>query len=311
MRIVLIFLATLLLQPVTARAATDLPGNVPAALAAAPPSGGSAPAASLEATVSERLDDSPVLATLRLRFCGRFPDGPAAYNTENEAELGWRLSPTASVSYWQEFFTNLSDPTGTQSGLNPVAGEGYFRAQVEELWSPGSGFFLAYQPRVYAPTDAEQSRAGMVTMLGQGLVLRKQLGESVRVSLREMPAVPFHGRSGYQHPDDGLKAVPVFYNELSLELEASALDGKLNFYLALNLDTTHFGDLDGAANSGQWEHFLWINPEVTYNVTPEIAVGVGYYSDDGKGLMTPTLGEFQLGESLRRGVFHGIVHFQI
>lgn len=226
------------------------------------------------------------------------------WRSDDYGEIGIPLNENVSVGYQQQFTQLLqSDEAGMF-----VLGDGFLRAKANNLVTmPEQGFSFGYEPRLYFPTDEAKRDNGMILAIRNYLKFKKKLSSVLSLSFFEVPIIHIYSRSGTADPTlevvpDSQKANPVFENRGFLILEASS--GDVYFGFSFIHAMTRFSDFDDSVeNSGDWQHRLWIYPELTFNVLPVLALGVAYESGS---FVEKDFGSFDMGNAFRTGTFQGI-----
>lgn len=223
--------------------------------------------------------------------------GQDSFRFENSAELGYQFSPSFSVAYHQDFWTNLynSSLVGGSEGLGLKAQDGFFdwyRDRVLE--SSDKTLSLSYEGRLILPVMSSRREAGLLSALRTYFIIGKKFSEFVTVNLIEAPIIHAYSQSSHNG-----KANPLFENRVSLQV-ALNLSKNLGFSLPLSWSATKMRKAPGASSSDAMDHFVWINPELTYSVDSNYSVGMGYY--DTTSLIRSDFTAFQIGEGLEDGV---------
>lgn len=219
-------------------------------------------------------------------------------HSENWAQLGYQMNPNARLFYRQEFNTNVFNPGVSSQGLGLYANDGSFRFQWKDFAKLTSTLAASYESRLYLPTLAVKRNAGMVTSLRNHLKLTQNIGAMTSVSLEEVPILHIYNRAGNVSLR-GVEANPIFENRLTLSFEIKPTTS-LKFVLPLILHDVRFRDFQtGAKNNNSWSHKLWIYPELTYTVSPQLMIGLAYYSDN---LVLTNFAETNVGAGLEKGI---------
>jgi len=254
--------------------------------------------------------DSKILGTVEVRPSWNLrPNADDAFSTENMVELGYQFNKNFSLSYRQEINTNLFNPAvgPSEGGLGAYANDGILRAKIDNIYvNEAAGLSFSYEPRVYLPTNREKRDSGMVTTVRNYLKLKKSLSDTVFLSLNEIPIVHAYDRAV------GVKgANPTLENRVYLILDWNITD-KLAFSFPLMLNSVKYRDAGPVtagspviAKSNEVQHTLWIYPELTYAVTPNVSLGVAYYSDN---LARTDLSALTIGDGLEKGVPQAVVN---
>lgn len=250
----------------------------------------------IEALEKSAQGDSKVLAAVDIRPTASLK-GQDSFRFENWAQLGYAFSPVFQVVYHQDFWMNLynSQLAGGADGLGLIAQDGYFDWFRDRVFqSQDKTLTLSYEGRLYVPTFSSRREAGMITAFRNYLILGKKLNDVVSVTLVEAPIVHAYSQSAHNG-----KANPLVENRVTLEV-AFNLTSKLNFSLPMAWSATKMRRAPGQINSDSIQNFVWINPELSYAVDANYALGVGYY--DTTSLIKSDFSAFQVGEGLEDGV---------
>jgi len=249
-----------------------------------------------QATLDEA-NESPqkVFGTIDLRPSAVLK-GQDTFRFENSAELGYQLSKKFQILYHQDFLMNLYNPssqTGAQ-GMGLQAQDGFFD-WFREAWMESSDgtFSVSYEGRLYLPVAANRREAGLITALRNYFIFGKKLSDGVTFNFIEAPIFHF-----YDRPDFQGRANPTIENRVGLQLALKLAD-KWSLSLPLLWSATKLRALNSGSNS-DLDHFVWINPELSYAPNEKYTVGLGYY--DNTSLLTSDLSAFQVGEGLEDGI---------
>jgi len=222
--------------------------------------------------------------------------GEDTFRFENSAEVGYQLNPKFQVLYHQDFTMNLYNPA-TQSGVQGVGLQAMdgFIDWFREAWmeSQDGSISLSYEGRLYVPLAATRRDAGMITALRNYFILGKKLSNGVSVNLIEAPILHFYDQPSYLG-----KANPAFENRLGIQL-AYKFQEKWSFSLPLLWSATQLRTVSQSTGS-RLDHFVWINPEISYAADSHYTLGLGYY--DNTSLISSDLSSFQVGEGLEDGI---------
>lgn len=224
-----------------------------------------------------------------------------AWGTENNVELGYSFNPTRYLGYHQDINTNLHNPKEDTSkdGLHATAADGFVRGRLDNLIvNKELGLAMGYEGRLYLPTDKSFADAGGILKYRNYVKVAKSLGGGSFLTLMDLPIIHVYDRPG-AFVDGKLSANPTLENRVYLILDVAMLDGKLSFSLPLMLNSTKYRNVDpGAKNNNITGHKLWIYPELSYAITPNVAAGVAFYSDN---LVSPDLHYWKIKEGLEAG----------
>lgn len=210
-----------------------------------------------------------------------------SFHTENEIQAMLKLTQSSSAGYVQEFQTNIYR-TG-DGGLGAQARDGYFKGEFEfEKW-------LAFEPRLILPTSPSERAAGLNVQL-RPIVKLIQNYEGWGVELWESPVIPFYSKNGYQSDGESVSN-RVFENRVELAFISTFFKDKLAFKFPVVWQALRHAAFDGNSRyDGAWEHWVWINPELIYQVFENTGLGLAFYSDTFTGT----------GNSLQSGLSRGV-----
>ncbi len=223
--------------------------------------------------------------------------GPNDITTENTIGLGYKFNPNLELGAVQYFDTNVKANTSNRQGVDGILQDGFIRAKFNNVYKSESVTF-GYEPRIYAPTRTAFRDAGGLTMVRNYLKLAYKASNSVTLTAMEIPILQFYNKAGV-----GTTANPAFENRVYLMADFDLGQG-FAFSLPLFFHQTKLRTYSAAANSGQWDFFVYTWPELTYAVTENVTVGVAYQSGN---LMTSSMGGFTFSDGLKKGAFQAIV----
>ena len=222
--------------------------------------------------------------------------GQDTFRFENSAELGYQLSKKFQVLYHQDFLMNLYNPSAQSGaqGLGLQAQDGFFD-WFREAWveSTDGTFSVSYEGRLYLPVASNRRDAGLITALRNYFIFGKKVSNRVTFNFIEAPIFHF-----YDRPDFKGRANPILENRLGLQLALKLAD-KWSLSLPLLWSATKLRSMSSSSNA-DLDHFVWINPELSYAPNEKYTVGMGYY--DNTSLLTSDLSAFQVGEGLEDGI---------
>ncbi len=228
-----------------------------------------------------------------------------ALRSENQIQLGYKFSPDLEIFGRQELNTNISDANlaSSKSGLDLTAGNLVFGLKLNNLYvNESAGLSFGYEPRVYLPTDQTNRANGMNATLRNYLKVKKSIASNVDVTFMEIPIFHFYNQAGKLDPVTGKTFVaPGYENRIYVIFDFAFLNNKLSVSMPFNLNTNFYRTFTAGNDpkSGSTQHKLWIYPEITYNVSPHIDLGVAFYSD---ALMASDLSKFTIGDGINKGV---------
>lgn len=213
-------------------------------------------------------------------------------HTENYAQLGYLFNPSVQLSYRQEFNTNIYNPTGNQ-GLGLAAVEGYVITNVNDIWRSGNTSF-SWEGRLNMPTNAVKRDAGMILAVRNYARLKHRIGQSVTLTLDEYPIFHIYNQAGFNNV-----ANPWFENRVAFVVEYSPVP-ELKFSLPTYLYSVRTRDFAAnAKGNDRWLHKVFIWPEVNYSLSPNMVLGVAYYSQN---LFKDDLSDSAFGVGFETGI---------
>jgi len=229
-----------------------------------------------------------------LEFRPSWTQSTGKFHTENMAQLGYQFNKNTTLSYRQYFNTNIYNPDNSE-GLGLTAQDGLFVADFRNIWTNSSqGLSFGYEPRLYLPTATATRDAGMITVVRNYLKLTKKFSDKFSLTAMEIPILHIYSRSG-----TGDKANPVFENRVYLIASYSPVKS-VSIDIPLMLNSQRTANYNAVAkNNDRWGHILWSWPEVTYAVSPNTALGVGFMTDN---LIRPDFSALTIGDGFRKGV---------
>lgn len=234
--------------------------------------------------------DAKIVGILDLR--PSYLPASGEFRTENMIEGGYKFNKTVQVTYVQFFNTNLFAPKADErTGVSLSNEGGFIRTRLSKLLTSGDLTF-SMQNRAYLPVRTVDRDRGMITAVRQYLTLNQKISKVVSLTAMEIPILHLYSKSGL-----GARANPSFENRVYL-IGDIQLSDKLSLSVPVMFHVTK--NRDHAGKAGATTFFAWINPELGYEVSDNLSVGVGYYSDnlvngDGSGL--------SINEGLKAGVF--------
>lgn len=244
---------------------------------------------------------SKIFGAIDIRPSIDLSDVKNSYRLENDVELGYQFTKDTSVMYEQDFYHVIDDPNSRQSNYL-VARDGFVKTKVNNIIKSGA-FSFGFENRVYVPTHERKSKEGMIFEIRNYFKGSVALSDTVSLTVMSVPIAHLYGRAEAKPGTPN----PVFEHRTYLVADFALFQGKLNISLPFILQSYLFRDMPGAAASGKWGHFLWINPEIMYSVSPKVAIGVSYYSDN---MLVPTglplgnggLSQANFWDGLKKGV---------
>lgn len=224
--------------------------------------------------------------------------GRGEFHTETGVELGYKFNKDVLVNYHQDFNTNIYEPLGDTKGLDLRAKEGFLRGKINNVWMDGPWHFN-YEARAYLPTRLETRDAGMITAVQNYLKLKYDIADKTSITLVEVPIVHFYDRAGTTVAGVS-KANPIFENRVYLIGNVEIVQN-LNLELPIMFHQKRHRDfVAGADNNNAWSYYLWVYPELAYDVTPNVSLGVAYYNYD--SFLTANLSDTQFKTAFDSGV---------
>ncbi len=260
--------------------------TVPAAATAA------APAATVTASAAAPAAGS-MIGILDLRPSAILSTGK--YYTENLIELGYKFSPKVAVSYAQFFNTNIfdKDSVAGENGVSPTFPGGFIRTRVNKIYQNGN-FDMGLQNRTYLPLLQAERDNGKIATIRQYVNFNQKVNETLSLTAAVIPIAHVYSRA----TGTSGKANPAFENRVYLIANVNITE-KLSLFMPVMFHQTKARSAAGASNDGAWTFFAWINPEIGYQINDNLAVGIGYYSDN---LVKSDLSGFDLSQGLKAGV---------
>ncbi len=217
------------------------------------------------------------------------------FTTENYAQLGYRFNGGNTLTFRQEFLTNLYDPQ-LSPGVNAQVLDGSFRLKLNNLLTNQSGLALSLEPRLYLPTNAIKRDNGFITAARTYVKLKQSFSPTSYIQLSDSPILHVYSKDGstvagkvVQNPD--------VENRLLLEVEFEVLVKGLSLYIPLELASQHVRGFAGT--TGTWGHKLGLWPELTYPVAKQVRLGVAYRSEN---LIKGDLSNTSFDTAFRNGV---------
>lgn len=199
-------------------------------------------------------------------------------HTENLVELGYRFNPNFRAAYQLQLNTNLSNPVIQGQGLNPQPQASIFRFTFSNLWKSGD-WSLSYEPRFYIPTNATDANSKRYLSMRNYVMLGKRVTDNYSITFIEIPILHWYGARG-------VGAVPNKYFENRFYIMNDFTFGNLtvSFPILWNMPRM----LEYAGKPSTVQHNIWIWPEVSYAVDPNVSVGAALYTSS---LVAPDLSD--------------------
>jgi len=266
------------------------------ALAEPPSQAISGPESTLSTSAGTPRRGEKVIAGLELRPSWTSRIGEV--HTEDYVQFGYQFNPNFQVFYRQEFTTNLFNPGSSAQGMGVYAYDGSLRTKVANLVTFNRDLALHYEARLWLPTFSVRRNAGMIVGLRQALRLKQELGPYMAVSLEEIAVPHIWSRPGNDIPS-APEANPAYENRVYLTFDWKPTS-KVKFSVPFILTSIRYRDYQPKArNNDSWGHKVWLYPELTYAVNPNITVGLAYYSDN---LVLSNFGGTQVATGLEKGI---------
>jgi len=220
--------------------------------------------------------------------------GPDEFHTENEVTLGYQFNPNTNLVYYQYFNTNLYNPKAGESSMGFSEKDGFLRGKINNILSDASGNSFSYEGRLYTPVDPRSRDKGFVTALRTYLKFSHKFSNAFTLTAMEVPIVFAHSKNGF-----GAAANPLFENRVYLVGSISFTD---NLYLDLPIwfsQTRNRSYAPAGTQSNAWNYGVYVYPELTYLINPNLAIGLAYYNDG--SLVNPDLSGLSIGSGLDLG----------
>jgi hypothetical protein len=285
------------------RGASQLPGlNRPVRAPKVPaPSTDDATSPSVTTTLPAAPSDQGITGFVDIRPTYDLSSTDNTSRLETSVGVGYKFSKDVNITLEQPFWHNLYTTNAAFNGpLETQLREGHVRLTVANVLAPAGPFTFGYEARAYYPSRRTWRDNGMVTAVRN--IFQVVYTASPVFSIAFQEQLIYHV---YTQPFGANGANPSFHNRFVVAPGLSLLGGKLSMGLPIFLDAIRNragnapgqkGLLGGTADSWYWT--LWINPEILYNVTKEVQLGVSYYSGD---LIKPDFSGLTLGKGLSSG----------
>lgn len=184
--------------------------------------------------------------------------------SENTIALGYRFSPDFALEWTQYFGASFDDS--------------FLLAKMKELWASDSGLKLTFEPRLYLPTNRDEAINGFKTALRGGFTLSQKLGQSVTLSVSEIPIVYWYSRDGGMRNEEP-SANPIVSNNVYLVAEFDLGKGfalTVPLYLYMKYTRPY---ADDAKTSNRWVYKVHFCPELAYSLSENLRAGVAFRTD--------------------------------
>lgn len=247
-------------------------------------------------TTTTQISPGNFVGTLDIRPSDVFKDTDS-FRTENSVSFGYRFPSRLQVLYQQELWSNLSDSPKLAGGAqgSVFARDGFFSLSLDKFWkSEDQTWFASYEGRAYLPTFAARRDAGMITAVRNYFTLGKKVTPYLTLTATETPVAHIYSQNAF-----GGKANPLFESRFQFKATVN-LTSQLTLGLPLIWQDTKMRESAGAAKSGIWDNYIWVNPEIFYALDSHYTLGLAYY--DIGGLTKNDLSDLQIMEGLRDGV---------
>ncbi len=245
---------------------------------------------------------------------------------ETSIGLGYKFTNDVSITAEQPFWSNITStgPGGASTGSTMLR-EGHVRLDVKNLATSGKNISFGYQLRAYYPSREAWRDNGFITQIRNAFYITAQISPAFSITFFEVPIVHVFNRA---NGPGGVN--PSFENRLIVAPELSLMGGKLTigcpifFHQIKNREgNLALAEQQAAeeANAGvgrsvatllsqqkavsgfggrpdEWWYSVWIGPEIMYNVSKEIQLGVSYDSGE---LVAADLSKLTVLDGLKNG----------
>lgn len=215
--------------------------------------------------------------------------------SENTVEAGYEFNPEYRLTYVQWWNTTANFYEGI------YAHDGFFRFRANRV-AGGSKLALNYQARLFLPTFVARQQAGFVGSVFNQLQLAWTVSPEVSVSVSTAPNIPFFTRAA-----NAGRANLAFENLAVASFDWTVFPDlmvSLPFFFISRKART----VEGARGSSDWSHLLIFWPEVSYNLTKNVTVGLSYYTDN---LVSSSIDALTLDNAFANGVFQAFWSLRI
>lgn len=213
--------------------------------------------------------------------------------SEDAMEFGVRFAPGRQLTYVQTFYT--AEPGKELNVLKLTTSPGFIRAKVPNIATLPGGVTVSYEERTYLPTWEYDRDRGQIASFRNYFKFNKDFSPLFSLTFMELPV--FHI---FSKPGNNTSANPAFENRFYLVATFNITD-KITAYFPVMFHATR--NRDGYAAdptySGNWSYFAWINPEIYYQVMPNLSLGAGYYSGN---MVAKDLSKITIEDGLKNGV---------
>jgi len=225
--------------------------------------------------------------------------------TENTVKFGYQFRKNLSVSYTQYINTNIYSPFDNDTkGLEVFAHDGFFRMKMKNIWnSPDGTWSFGWQPRIYMPTHASKRDAGMVTIVRNYFDIKKQITDGFSITGTLLPIVHVYDKAGII-TDGEAEANPLIENRIYLTADIDIVKN-LTLSIPIMWHLTRYHDFQtGADDNSAWSNYLYVWPELVYDIDANFAVGLAYRSEN---LVRSDFGATDMGVGFEHGVWQAIL----
>jgi len=215
------------------------------------------------------------------------------FYSEDAIEMGVQFAPGRSITYVQTFYT--AEPGQQQNVLKPTASPGYLRSKVGNIGKLPGGITVSCENRTYLPTWEFDRNRGQIASFRNYFKFNKDFGPQFSLTFMELPIFHVFSKGG-----NGTAANPIFENRFYL-IGTWNISDKLSFTLPIMFHQTRHREFAADKQfSNGWSFFVWVNPEISYTVSANLSVGLGYYSGD---VVARDLTALAIEDGFAHGVF--------
>ncbi len=219
-----------------------------------------------------------------------------SFATEDYGQVGYRFNGGNTVTYRQEFMTNLYEPS-LSPGLNAQIGDGSLRLKLNNLMSSrATGLSFHLEPRLYVPTNAVKRDNGFITAARTYVKLKQNFSPTTYFQVQDSPILHVYSKDGNTVAGK-LVQNPDVENRFLVEFETQLFLTGLTLYVPLELQSAHLRGFGG--KEGTWSHRVTFWPEITYPVASTVRLGVAFRSDN---MVKADLSGTNLDQAFRNGV---------
>jgi hypothetical protein len=195
-------------------------------------------------------------------------------------EAGYQFNKDRELGYTQYFNTNVYDPSGKNRGLSPYLQQGFLRYTMKNLWqNDAKDFSISYEPRIYLPTWSSDASKGMILFFRNDITFSKKFTSLFSLNVVEIPIFFAHSTRGIQ-TENVASANPIFENRVYI-IPTFNFTPNLTLSLPIMFHVTrHMNYKPWAKNNDGWASFLWVWPELDYQITPKTTIGAAFYNEN-------------------------------